>query len=143
MVAESSTVAIHLIATRFGQCNAFIIIALHVLVSSALKSNCRHTTLASLLSHWSSQTVPQRLSMQISTLPSRSEPPPIRRMSPFSHVTNSVNRRTNSVVLPYSTYYTPMMHYPPIPFFGQKLLWRVFTYIVSAHPLYCPCELNL
>ena len=34
-----------------------------------------------------------------------------------------------STLVPYSTYY------PPIPFFEQELLWRVFTYIVSAHPV--------
>ena len=46
--------------------------------------------------------------------------------------------------VPYSTYYPPMMYYPPTPFFGQKLCGRVLIYILSAH-LYrgtAPCTGN-
>ena len=36
--------------------------------------------------------------------------------------------------VPYSTHYPPMMYYPPITFFGQKLCGRVFIMAYGSTP---------
>jgi len=48
----------------------------------------------------------------------------------FSHVAKLFSKLK---LVPYSTYYPPVMHYPLAPFFSQRLCGRVF--LVSAHPL--------
>ena len=50
---------------------------------STLNPSCLHTTLASLLSHPLSHTVPHNPLMQISTLPALSTGPPARRSVPL------------------------------------------------------------
>ena len=51
-----------------------------------MNPSCLHTTLASLLSHPSSHTVPHSLLIQISTLPSKGLKPPDNLTSPYEQL---------------------------------------------------------
>ena len=59
----------------------------------------------------------------------------IKRIFPCSFRNKRMRLLTRVYGIPYSTYY------PPTPVFGQKLCGRVFTYIISAHPLPRDCSL--
>ena len=56
--------------------------------------SCLQTTVASLLSHWSSQTVPQWLAMHTSTLPSYARVPLTNRTDPLVHSSIAVEQTT-------------------------------------------------
>lgn len=71
--------ALHILNCKFGKCTHNTHTHTQGQYSSYPKPSCRHTTSASLSSHWSSQTEPHLPAWNTSTRPSKSSSPPTNR----------------------------------------------------------------